>query len=248
MKLSRCQTPSGLAFSLLSIEISQPKHPLPLGSLAKILIAPKVLVIRRKNVQGGWRTGLRGTRCTLGTLPESRSIWEGRVCLESTARGTAARGWDLQGERGFRESLAFEWEKRTGGLCCLKGGKTLVAQGEGFHSAGSTSSCPSSIAVAACSGTGQLEKGSHHGQGGCPRLWADAENDPAWRDLFPLPGSSVPGTMARRVVAASNICGSALGCCQPTSHLWQLEVSWWPTAWRLSQGLDVFLEKQIGPS
>lgn len=52
-KLCRCQTPSGLAFSLLSTEISQPKHPLPLGSLAKILIPRKALVVRRRNAQGG---------------------------------------------------------------------------------------------------------------------------------------------------------------------------------------------------
>lgn len=186
----------------------------------------------------------------MGTLPESRSIWEGRLCLESTACCTAAWGRDLQGERGFRESLAFEWEKggRGGVLCCLKGDKTFLEWGRGFHSVGSTSSCPSSIAVAACSGTGELEKGSHRGQGGCSGLWADVENDPAWRDFFPLPWSSVPGKMVGRIVAASNICCSVLGRCQPTSHLWQLEVSWWPTAQRLSQGLDVFLEKQTVPS
>lgn len=135
-----------------------------------------------------------------------------------------------------------------GVLCCLKGDKTFLEWGRGFHSVGSTSSCPSSIAMAACSGTGELEKGSHRGQGGCSGLWADVENDPSWRDFFPLPRSSVPGKMVGRIVAASNICCSALGRCQPTSHLWQLEVSWWPTAQRLSQGLDVFLEKQTVPS
>lgn len=41
-----------------------------------------------------------------------------------------------------------------------------------------------------------------------------------------------------------NICCSAPGWCQPASHRWQLEVSPWPTARRLLQGLDVVLEKQ----
>lgn len=98
------------------------------------------------------------------------------------------------------------------------------------------------IAMTACSGTGQLEKGLSAGRevalGWC-------RNDPALRDVFPLPGSSVPGRMAGRAAAASNICCSDGG---NQRHLWQLEVSRWPTARRLSQGLHVFLEEQIVPS
>lgn len=66
-----------------------------------------------------------------------------------------------------------------------------------------------------------------------------AGDDPAGRALLLLPGGAVCG-----VGAASSSCCSAPGWCQPASHRWQLEVSRWPTARRLLQGLDVVLEKQ----
>lgn len=249
MKLSRCQTPSRLPFSLLSIVISLPKLPFPLGSLAKILIAPKVLVVRKGECSGWLAAGVAKDTLYSGDFARKpvylgRKIVPGKHSLLHRSMGPgSARRERIQRKPCLRVGKGGGWV-----LCCLKGDKTFLEWGRGFHSVGSTSSCPSSIAVAACSGTGELEKGSHRGQGGCSGLWADVENDPAWRDFFPLPRSSVPGKMVGRIVAASNICCSALGRCQPTSHLWQLEVSWWPTAQRLSQGLDVFLEKQTVPS
>lgn len=80
---------------------------------------------------------------------------------EECAWKAQQHGAGISKERGFRKSLAFEWEKRAGGLCCLKDGKDLEKWGGGFHVAGSTSLCPLSIAGAAHDGAGQLEKGSH---------------------------------------------------------------------------------------
>lgn len=71
-------------------------------------------------MQGGWQPGLRGTRCTVGTLPESRSIWEERVCLESTELTAPQHGAKICKEReDLEKALPLSGRRGLGGWVAL---------------------------------------------------------------------------------------------------------------------------------
>lgn len=150
------------------------------------------------------------------------------LCQKAGLAGKEECAWKAQQhgagickERGFRESLAFEWGKRAGGVVLPERRERPRKVGWGLPCGWQHPFAPFGHRWGSSRWCGAAGEGLSRGQGGDSRLWAEVENDPAWRDLFLLPGSSIPGKMLGRRVAARNICCLVLGWCQPTSHLWQ---------------------------